>query len=182
MIFVADTTGLCVHIGGEWLSLTGQPIAEGLGHGWIERVHREDRDIVQDVIKAASDSASEFSVRYRLLQPNDQPCWVAVGCVPSIGFPDAKFIGYLGSLVKLADDSTAGMTAYGNVGRFVPPPAHSLTAPQDHLDRIADHLLLAHALIDADGAKAALPGLRMALFEVGRALAAREQTIRPTLN
>ncbi|GJD86680.1 hypothetical protein BHAOGJBA_0175 [Methylobacterium hispanicum] len=181
MIFVADATGLCVHIGDEWTALTGQPVAEGLGHGWVSRVHPEDRGIVLDIVKAAARTASEFSVRYRILRPENKPCWVAAGCVPSIGFPEGKFIGYLGSLVKLAEDSTAGITAYGHVGRFTPPPAHGLTAPQDKLDRIADHLIMAHSLIESDGAKAALPGLRMALFEVGRALAARDRT-QPILN
>lgn len=181
MIFVADATGLCVHIGGEWTALTGQPIAEGLGHGWVSRVHPEDRGVVLDIVKAAARTASEFSVRYRILQPDGKPCWVAAGCVPSIGFPEGQFIGYLGSLVKLAEDSTAGLTAYGRVGRFTPPPVHSLTAPQDNLDRIADHLIMAHSLLESDGAKAALPGLRMALFEVGRALAARDRA-QPILN
>ncbi len=175
MIFVADATGLCVHIGGEWTALPGQPIMEGLGHGWVSRVHPEDRGIVLDIVQAAARTASEFSVRYRILQPDDKPCWVAAGCVPSIGFPDRKFIGYLGSLMKLAEDSTAGLTAYGHVGRFTPPPAHGLTAPQDNLDRIADHLIMAHSLLESDGAEAAMPGLRMALFEVGRALAARDK-------
>lgn len=181
MIFVADATGLCVHIGGEWTALTGQPVAEGLGHGWVSRVHPEDRGIVLDIVQAAARTSSEFSVRYRILQPDNQPSWVAAGCVPSIGFPDGQFIGYLGSLVKLADDSTAGLTAYGRVGRFTPPPVHGLTAPQDNLDRIADHLIMAHSLLESDGAKAALPGLRMALFEVGRALAARDRAAQ-TLN
>lgn len=181
MIFVADAIGNCMHIGREWETLTGQPISEALGLGWTACLHPEDLGIVRQVIDTAAASASEFSLRYRLVQADGQLCWVAAGCIPSFGPADATFQGYFGSLSKLAEGTATELRAYGNVGQYVPPPNHSVTAPADHLDRIADHLILAHSLIEEDGVKAALPGLREALFQVGRALAAR-QASPPILN
>ncbi len=182
MIFVADATGLCVHIGGEWTALTGQPVAEGLGHGWVSRVHPEDRGIVLDYRPSGGPHIQRVQTSgIAFCNPTISQAGLRPAAFPRSGFPDGQFIGYLGSLVKLADDSTAGLTAYGRVGRFTPPPVHGLTAPQDNLDRIADHLIMAHSLLESDGAKAALPGLRMALFEVGRALAARDRAAQ-TLN
>lgn len=181
MIFVMDGEGRCVLKGEEWTRLTGQPLAEAAGHGWVVRVHPEDRAIVSRTVEQAIASISEFSVRFRVLQPDEQPCWVAAGGIPAVGPPDAPFLGYLGSLTRLADVTAEAMTAYGNIGRFVPPPAHDATSSTDRLDRIADHLILAHALVEEDGATTALIGIRQALFEVGRALAARQHPT-PTLN
>ncbi|MDP4026121.1 hypothetical protein Q8W71_26185 [Methylobacterium sp. NEAU 140] len=48
--------------------------------------------------------------------------------------------------------------------------------PIDTLDLVADHLIIAHSLIEeGDGTNAMLLGVRMALLEVGLALAARTQ-------
>ncbi len=181
MIFVMDGAGRCVLKGEEWTRLTGQPLDEAGGLGWIVRVYPEDRAIVSRTVEQAVASVSEFSVRFRVLQPDEQPCWVAAGGIPAVGPPDTPFLGYLGSLTRLADGTAEEMTAYGNIGRFVPPPVHAVTSPADRLDRIADHLILAHALLEEDGATTALIGIRQALFEVGRALAAR-QNAKPTLN
>lgn len=181
MIFVTDAAGQCIHVSEEWTALTGQPTDEALGRRWLDRVHPKDRAIVADTIDEAIVSAAEFSVRYRLLDPDDAPRWVGGGGLPSFGVPDNIFIGYLGSITELAEGATNVIAAYGNVERFIPPAAHPATLPGDHLDLIADHLILVHALIEDDGVKAALPSVKMALFEVGVALAARTRR-RPRLN
>lgn len=93
-----------------------------------------------------------------------------------------RFIGYLGSITELAAGATDIIGAYGNVERFVPPTPHLNTMPSCKLDLVADHLLLAHSLIEQDGGKHALPFLRLALFEVGRALAARAPNPERSLN
>ncbi|WP_167627809.1 PAS domain-containing protein [Methylobacterium phyllostachyos] len=173
MIFVTDASGQTIHTSSDWPVLTGQTIKDSLGRGWLKCVHPEDRAIVERTLEEALSKVSEFSIRYRLAKPSGDYRWVGVGGVPSIGPPDYTFIGYLGSLTEIADCSTAEIHAYGNVERFIPPPTHPATIATDHLDQIADYLILAHALIEADGAKSALPGLRLALFEVGCALADR---------
>lgn len=53
--------------------------------------------------------------------------------------------------------------------------------PASRLDQVADHLILAHSLIEADGGKEALPDLRSALFKIGKALADRIR-VRERLN
>ncbi|MGU3539952.1 PAS domain-containing protein [Methylobacterium sp. A54F] len=180
MIFVTDVTGQRTHASQEWEQLTGQEVGASLGRGWLARVHADDRDVANHTLDTALKEAAEFSIRYRLLKPDNSFRWVIAGGVPSFGPPDSSFIGYLGSLTELADGATDAIGAYGNVGRFVPPPTHAGTAPSCMLDQTADCLLLAHSLIEQDGGKAALPSLRVALFEIGRALAARTaERIKP---
>ncbi|TNC07659.1 PAS domain-containing protein [Methylobacterium terricola] len=180
MIFVTDATGQCVYVSSEWTSLTGQPVNEALAWGWLDRVHPEDRQTVSETICAAVKTAAEFCVRYRLLRADDSPRWIGAGGVPSFGMEEGCFIGYLGSITELAEGATDTIAAYGNVGRFVPPEPHPSTMPGDHLDLIADHLILAHSMIEGDGARAALPHVKLALLEIGIALAARtREAVRP---
>lgn len=173
MIFVTDASGQTIHASAEWPNLTGQSVGDALGRGWLVCVHPDDREIVEGTLEAALSQVTEFSMRYRLVTASGTYRWVSVGCVPSIGPPEHTFIGYLGSLTELAAAAAGGLRAYGNVGRLIPPPTHSPAPSEDQLDRIADHLIVAHALIEGDGAQDALPDVRRALFKVGRALAAR---------
>lgn len=175
MIFTTDATGSLSHLSPEWTTLTGQDVAEAAGKGWLRCVHEADREIVRRVYERAAATVSEFSVRFRLCFADRSVRWVGAGGVPSFGPPDHTFIGYLGSMIELAPNAADAMQAYGNVGRHLPPPTHPATTPSDYLDQIADHLIIAHSLIEDDGGKAALPALREALFEIGLALARKTQ-------
>ncbi|MCJ2084051.1 PAS domain-containing protein [Methylobacterium sp. J-090] len=171
MIFAIDPIGALSHISQEWTNLTGQTVAAALDQGWLACVHDQDRPVVRDVLSRAAERTSEFSVRFRLCSTDGSRRWIGAGGVPSFGPPDRTFLGYLGSMTELAPDPANALQTYGQIGRFVPPPTHPATTTSDHLESIADHLLIANAMIEDDGAKAALPGLRQALYEVGRALA-----------
>lgn len=173
MIFVTDADGNCVYASPEWTALTGQEVPEALGHGWLARVHPDDRTVVEDTMAVAVRRGEEFSVRYRLIKPDGALRWVGAGGVPSFGMYGDAFIGHLGTVTELAEGATDTITAYGNIERFVPPEPHPNTMPSSRLDQVADHMLLAHSLIEVDGGKEALPDLRSALFKIGWALAAR---------
>lgn len=177
MIFVTDAIGECIFVSMDWQRLTGQCVADALGWGWMQRVHLDDRATVVETTKAAAAAAAEFTVRYRLMTPENTPRWVGAGGVPSFGMGDQRFIGYLGSVIELAGGATDTIAAYGNIERFIPPTPHLNTRPSCKLDLVADHLLAAHSLIEEDGGKNAMPALREALFQVGLALAAR--TLKP---
>ncbi|AWN47699.1 diguanylate cyclase [Methylobacterium terrae] len=173
MIFTTDSSGSLSHISPEWTTLTGQEITAAAEGGWLACVHEADRGTVQEVFTTAAATVSEFSVRFRLCFADGSVRWVGAGGVPSYGPPDRTFIGYLGSVIEIASGASDAAGAYGNIGRYLPPPTHPTTMPGDSLDRIADHLIMAHSLIEEDGGKPALPALRAALFEIGRALARR---------
>ncbi|WP_419828510.1 hypothetical protein [Methylobacterium sp.] len=94
-----------------------------------------------------------------------------IGAVPSYGPPDHTFLGYLGSLTEIAVSGLERLTAYGTLNRFVPPPMGPTTPPGSTLELVADHLLMAHGLIEQDHAKEMLPVLRQALMVAGSLLA-----------
>lgn len=173
MIFVTDTAGRRVYTSVEWTALTGQEVAAALGRGWLDRVHAEDRVVVEETVDRAIRHAAEFSVRHRLLRPDGTSRWVGAGGVPSFGLLGNALVGYVGTVTVLAEGASDTITAYGSVERFRPPRPHPATTPSDALDLVADHLIMAHSLIEGDGGKDALPDVRKALFKVGQALAAR---------
>jgi len=171
MIFVTKADGEVTYVSPEWCAFTGQPASAAIEHGWLDSVHPDDRETAANFLRCAAEQQSEYSFRHRLRRADGSYAWVAGGAVPSFGPPDHTFLGYLGSLTELGPSGSEPMTAYGSIGRFVPPPTHPATAPGSTLERVADHLLIAHGLIEQDHAKEMLPVLREALFTAGRLLA-----------
>lgn len=179
MIFVTDAAGLATYTSPDWTRITGQPSAEATGEGWLARVHADDRETARAILAEATRLQAEFTLRYRLCTAAGGPIWVSAGAVPSFGPPDTTFLGFFGSISAAEPDPVQGAT--GAVGQFRPPKPRS--APQGTvLERVADHLLYAHALIDADGAKEVLPPVREALLRIGRALARAQDGTDASLN
>ncbi|MGU3538003.1 PAS domain-containing protein [Methylobacterium sp. A54F] len=180
MIFVADTTGAVSYVSPEWCAFTGQPAAEASGHGWFRCVHPQDYETAVTFLASVRDQRSEYCIRLRLRRADGSYAWVMIGAVPSFGPPAHTFLGYLGSVTQLSPSAGEGLTAYGTAGRYVPPPSHPATPPGNITELIADHLLIAHGLVEADSVKEALPGIKQALFAVGMALAREQRGQNPS--
>lgn len=172
MIFVTDASGLATFTSPDWTRVTGQAPADAAGNGWLSVVHEDDRETARAILAEATRLRAEFSLCYRLCTVGGTPIWVHAGAVPSFGPPDTTFLGFFGSISEAEPGSA--QAASGAVGRYQPlPPPDALQGTV--LERVADHLLYAHALIDADGAKEVLPPIREALMRIGRALARAQQ-------
>ncbi|WP_267359339.1 MULTISPECIES: PAS domain-containing protein [unclassified Methylobacterium] len=182
MIFVTKADGGVTYVSPEWSAFTGQAATEAVEHGWFACIHPEDYETAATFLRSARDQQSEYSLRARLRRVDGTYAWVMIGAVPSYGPPDRTFLGYLGSLTEISPSSTEPLTAYGTLSRFVPPPMSPTTPPGSTLERVADYLLMAHGLIEQDGAKEMLPVLRDALMTVGRSLARNTITPDPSGN
>lgn len=171
MIFVTDAAGEVTYVSPEWCTFTGNDAAAATQHGWLNAVHPDDRDIAINFLRDAHERQSEYSFRHRLRRADGGYSWVAGGAIPSFGPPGRTFLGYLGSLTVIGPSGSEPLNAYGTLDRFVPPPT-SMTASSDSaLELVADHLIMAHSLIEQDGAKEMLPVLRQALMIAGMLLA-----------
>ena len=171
MIFVTKADGGVTYVSPEWTAYTGQSPAEAAEHGWFRYLHPEDYEAAVTFLRRALDQQSQYSLRARLCRADGSYAWVLIGAVPSYGPPDRTFLGYLGSLTEISLTGSEPLTAYGTLAHFVPPPAHPATPPGSALELVADHLLIAHGLIEQDSAKEMLPVLRQALLIAGRLLA-----------
>mgnify|MGYP006276002049 CR=1 FL=1 len=46
--FLCDSAGKCIKVNSKWITLTGLPEREALGHNWLLAIHPEDREHVQE--------------------------------------------------------------------------------------------------------------------------------------
>ena len=65
-----------------WTELTGQPLSEALGDGWLDRVHPEDRERVVARVRAASNVAVPRTNEYRLRHRDGEYRWMFTRGVP----------------------------------------------------------------------------------------------------
>lgn len=171
MIFVTGADGGVNYVSPEWCAFTGRDGASATEHGWLDVVHPEDREIATNFLRSAHAQQSEYTFRHRLRRADGSYAWVVGGAIPSFGPPERTFLGYLGSLTEFSPSGSEPLTAYGSLARYVPPPPHLGTRPSSTLELVADHLLMAHGLIEQDHAKEMLPVIRQALMQIGMILA-----------
>lgn len=46
--FLCDSAGKCIKVNSKWITLTGLPERDALGHNWLLAIHPEDRERVQE--------------------------------------------------------------------------------------------------------------------------------------
>jgi len=182
MNFVTKADDGVAYVSPEWCAFTGQAAPQTIEHGWLTCIHPDDHGTAVTFLRSARDQQSEFSLRLRLRRADGSYAWVLIGAVPSYGPPDHSFLGYLGSLTEISPTGSEPLTAYGTLARYVPPPTNPTTPPGSALERVADHLLMAHGLIEQDHAKEMLPVLRQALMVAGRLLARNMTSPNPSGN
>ncbi|WCS23748.1 PAS domain-containing protein [Methylobacterium sp. NMS14P] len=167
------------YVSPEWTTFTGQAAAEAVEHGWFKCMHPDDYETAVTFLRGARDQQSEYSLRTRLRRADGSYAWVMIGAVPSYGPPDRTFLGYLGSLTEITPSGSEPLSSYGALNHFVPPPMSPTTPPGSTLEAVADHLLIAHGLVEQDGAKEMLPVLRQALVVAGVLLARNMTSVQP---
>ena len=170
MIWATDTEGRCTYVSDKLSDLTGRNEHDGLGSGWIDLVHPQDKHVVRDVLAQACAAQEAFSFQYRMRVRGERYMWVLAGAIPSFGPPDRVFLGFLGSLTDVEPDD-AMQQAFGQVGNFDPPPPRPLTMPVTAIDITADHLLLARAAAQRGSYVQAVIAIDLALEIVGRQIA-----------
>lgn len=171
MIFATDAFGNTTYVSAEWTGLTGRSVEEAMRLDWLEQAHPADRDMVRSTLLGAIKEHAPFRMSYRLKNAGEHYVWVLAGAVPSFSPADHTFIGFMGSVTEIAMDERDELKGSGSIG--VRPIGLSPGAPSRVvLERVADHLLLSHSLITMDGNKELLPSIELALYQVGRKLAA----------
>ncbi len=106
MIWMSGTDKLRTFFNRGWLDFTGRSLAQELGNGWAEGVHREDLDRCLDVYVNAFSGRQEFTMEYRLKRYDGEYGWVLDSGVPRFGL-DNTFLGYIGSVIDITDRKRA---------------------------------------------------------------------------
>jgi PAS domain S-box-containing protein len=107
MIWMSGRDTLYNFFSQAWLDFTGQTMERGMGSGWADSIHPDDKQRYQDLYLAAFDHREKFTIEYRLRRWDGDYRWVFDTGVPR--FTGNKFEGYIGSCIditelKLAED------------------------------------------------------------------------------
>ncbi|WP_412062936.1 PAS domain S-box protein [Rubrivirga sp. IMCC45206] len=106
LLWVTDPEGMCTFLSRSWTDFTGQPMAEGLGVGWIDAVHPDDRETSRDAFLAASATRTAFRHDYRLRHRDGGYRWALDAGNPWFG-DDGAFLGFVGSVTDIHDRTVA---------------------------------------------------------------------------
>lgn len=100
MIWVSGQDKLCVWFNRPWLAFTGRRMAQELGNGWAEGVHREDFDRCLDIYISHFDARKDFRMQYRLRRYDGAYHWIDDTGIPRYA-RDGTFLGYIGSCIDV---------------------------------------------------------------------------------
>jgi PAS domain S-box-containing protein len=106
MIWVSDPTGSCSFLSQSWYEFTGQTEETGLGEGWLDAVHPDDRELVKTRFLTTNARQEAFQLDYRLRRHDGEYRWAVDTASPRIG-ADGQFQGYIGSVLDISDRKRA---------------------------------------------------------------------------
>jgi PAS domain S-box-containing protein len=102
LVWMTEPDGRCVYLSQRWYAFTGQTPETGLGDGWLDAVHPEDRAHAKAVFARATATASEFQIEYRLRRADGAYVWMIDAAAPRLG-EEGRFAGFIGSVLDIGD-------------------------------------------------------------------------------
>ena len=102
MLWVTEPDGVCSFLSRGWTQFTGQPEAAGLGFGWLEMVHPDDRGRARVAFRDANARQAGFALEHRLRRSDGGWSWVIDAGRPRLG-PEGEFLGFVGSVTDIHD-------------------------------------------------------------------------------
>ena len=106
MVWVTEPDGQCSFVSKSWYEFTGQEAGAGLGTGWIAALHSDDREPVYKVFASANSRREPFRLEFRLIRHDGVACWALVAAAPRLA-PDGQFLGFIGSVLDIAERKQA---------------------------------------------------------------------------
>lgn len=100
MLWVTDAGNRRTYLSSGWYEFTGQDEAGGMGFGWTDVVHPDDRPRVREVFESAASRREPFSLDYRLRRADGDYRWALDAGRPRLG-PGGDFLGYIGSVIDV---------------------------------------------------------------------------------
>ncbi|MBI4781045.1 MAG: PAS domain S-box protein [Oscillatoriophycideae cyanobacterium NC_groundwater_1537_Pr4_S-0.65um_50_18] len=107
-IFRADLDGKATYLNDRWAEIAGLSAEEGLGDGWRQSIHPDDRQQMIETWLAAVQTRSPYQADYRYQRPDGVVTWVVCQALPET-LDNGQMIGYLGSITDITDRKLAAM-------------------------------------------------------------------------
>jgi PAS domain S-box-containing protein len=106
MVWLTEPDESCSFLSRSWYEFTGQTSATGLGCGWIDAVHSDDRGMIEEMVRTRRERREAFRVEYRLRRHDGVYKWVTDAAGPRFGH-DGGFLGYIGSVIDISERKEA---------------------------------------------------------------------------
>ena len=84
-----------------WLEFTGTELLDGLGAGWLEAVHPEDRVRCAAAEHQGIETRRAFGIEFRLRHADGDYRWMMATSDPILG-PDGTLLGFIGSATDVS--------------------------------------------------------------------------------
>ena len=145
-IWVSDVEGARIQFNKQWLQLTGRPLEEQTGDGWLDSIYIEDRPACMDLYLRAFHAREVFRTEYRICRHDGVLRWVLDTGTPRYG-SDGAFHGFVGGCFDISEQKEAE--------HMLRDLSHRLMRAQDEERRriareLHDHLSQQLALLAVD--------------------------------
>lgn len=104
--WVLDNHGEVTEASPRWESITGQPIPEAMGNGWLKVLHPEDVKHTRAAIRESLKSGQPIDIEYRVHRPNGEWTWMRSRGSPRFG-PTGKIVCIYGVVEEAHADKQA---------------------------------------------------------------------------
>ncbi|MGE3958651.1 MAG: PAS domain S-box protein [Vicinamibacterales bacterium] len=101
-IWMSDTDGRLTFLNDQWHAMTGQPPLQGLGAGWLEVVHPDDRGRAGATIAAGTRDRTAFHTELRLRSPVGGDRHVLQYARPRLSV-DGTYLGFIGCVLDITE-------------------------------------------------------------------------------
>ncbi|MEG4505895.1 PAS domain-containing protein [Microcoleus sp. F6_B4] len=102
MVWVTNSTGYCSFLSETWYDFTGQTEEIGLGLGWVNALHPEDREYAKNAFLTANERQEPFRVEYRIRRKDGGYSWAIDAAAPRFS-KSGQFEGYIGSVIDITE-------------------------------------------------------------------------------
>ncbi|GAA3962478.1 response regulator [Allohahella marinimesophila] len=102
MIWTTDPSGVCTYLSRSWYQFTGQTPETGLGFGWLDATHPDDKPAAEATFVRANADHSAFSLEYRLRR-HDGTYRYAIDAAAPWFDAQGQFLGYIGSVIDISE-------------------------------------------------------------------------------
>ncbi|WP_207459271.1 PAS domain S-box protein [Azospirillum sp. SYSU D00513] len=107
MVWVTEPDGRCSYLSRSWYEFTGQMPETGLGFGWLDATHPDDKPGSEKAFRDANATQRPFRVEYRLRRADGEYRWAIDAAAPHFA-DDGTFLGYIGSVIDITEMKEAG--------------------------------------------------------------------------
>ncbi|TWU03546.1 PAS domain-containing hybrid sensor histidine kinase/response regulator [Neorhodopirellula pilleata] len=139
VVWVTDVNHQCTFLSRGWYENTGQEPDSGLGLGWLDMIHPDDREDAKRVILTAMTQREPFEYDYRLRTPDGSYRWALDSGRPIFASPSGSTESCQKPTGESANDPTDVQATFeGYVGSVI--DVHERHSAQESLSRHAAKL------------------------------------------